>query len=116
MPIPNAATASIWSLEFRRGSTRQRLASGMSHGGKPVEVGPIESLPVQRGDLVSLLIGPRDGNHSCDLTDVEFILISQAETLRNGISQRTFREHARPRIRMPIASATTACGISIPNR
>ena len=39
--------------------------------GNEVKVGPIENLAVQPGDLVSLPIGPRDGNHSCDLTAVE---------------------------------------------
>src|SRR4051812_17657469 len=31
---------------------------------------------VQKGDLVSVLVDARDGNHSCDLTDVEFKLTS----------------------------------------
>ena len=30
--------------------------------------------PCSRGDLVSLLIGPRDGNHACDLTAVDLTL------------------------------------------
>ncbi len=42
----------------------------------PATIGPIEALAVQPGDLVSLLIGPRDGNHACDLTDVELVLTS----------------------------------------
>ena len=59
-----------WAVELRRGSTRQRLASGNAQGPKEVKVGPFENLAVQPGDLVSLVIGPRDGNHSCDLTAV----------------------------------------------
>ena len=37
---------------------------------------PVRStdLAVQPGDLVSLLIGPRDGNHACDLTAVDLTL------------------------------------------
>ena len=34
---------------------------------------------MQTGDLVSLIIGPRDGNHSCDLTDIELVLKSAGE-------------------------------------
>jgi len=68
---PECGNGVTWSLELRRGATRQKLASGIAHGGKPVPFGPIDKLAVRQGDLISLLIGPRDGNHSCDLTDLE---------------------------------------------
>ncbi len=71
---PECGNGVAWSLELRRGKTRQRLATGTSAGSKAVPVGPVEQLAVQTGDLVSLLIGPRDGNHACDLSDVEFTL------------------------------------------
>ncbi len=74
---PECGNGVTWSLELRRGATRQRLASGVSQGAQPVKVGPIDDISVQRDDLVSLLIGPRDGNHSCDLTDVELIITSR---------------------------------------
>src|SRR3990172_7149735 len=70
---PECGNGVAWSLELRRGSTRQRLATGTAQGGKAMKVGPVERLAVQPGDYVSLLIGPRDGNHACDLTDVEFV-------------------------------------------
>lgn len=76
---PECGNGVTWSLELRRGKTRQRLASGISHGGSPVTVGPFENVAVQQGDLISLLIGPRDGNHSCDLTDIELNLTSSGE-------------------------------------
>ena len=60
-----------WSLELRRGGTRQRLAAGIAQGPKEVKVPPVENLAVQPGDLLSVLIGPRDGNHSCDMTAVD---------------------------------------------
>ena len=60
-----------WSLELRRGSTRRRLAAGIAQGSKEQKVGPIEGLAIQAGDLVSLAIGPRDGNHACDLTAID---------------------------------------------
>jgi hypothetical protein len=73
---PECGNGVAWSLELRRGGTRQRLAAGTAAGPKTVDVGPIEQVAVQPGDLVSLLVGPRDGNHACDLTDVEFVLSS----------------------------------------
>src|SRR5262249_249381 len=71
---PECGNGITWSLELRRGGTRQRLAAGVAQGSKEVVVGPIDNLRVQQGDLVSLLIGPRDGNHACDLTALELKL------------------------------------------
>ena len=59
-----------WALEVRRGGDRRRLAEGVVDSGKAAKVGPFADLDVRPGDLVSLLIGPRDGNHGCDLTEV----------------------------------------------
>ncbi len=71
---PGCGNGVTWALELRRGSTRQRLASGLAQAGKKGVAGPLENVTVQTGDLVSLVIGPRDGNHSCDLTDLELKL------------------------------------------
>lgn len=76
---PECGNGVTWSLELRRGSKRQRLANGIAHGAKGVKPAPIESLPVQPGDVVSLLVGPRDANHSCDLTAVDLTLTSLGE-------------------------------------
>lgn len=73
---PECGNGVTWWLELRRGSTRRRLAAGTAQGAKEFAVGPIEKLLVQKGDLVSLVIGPRDGNHSCDLTAVDLKLTS----------------------------------------
>src|SRR5690606_8705476 len=79
---PECGNGVSWSLELRRGAIRQRLATGVAQGGGAVPIGPLEPLAVQPGDLVSLLIGPRDSNHSCDLTDVELVLQSDGEEPR----------------------------------
>lgn len=71
---PECGNGITWTLELRRGNSRQRLASGNSQGATPMTVGPIEDLGVRPGDVVSLSIGPRDGNHSCDLTAVDLSL------------------------------------------
>ena len=66
---PECGNGVDWWLELRRGATRQRLADGFAQGGHDWRrSGPIDGIAVQPGDLVSLLVGPRDGNHSCDLT------------------------------------------------
>ena len=76
---PECGNGVTWSLELRRGSKRQRLANGIAQGAKEVKPAPIENLAVQPGDVVSLLIGPRDANHSCDLTAVDLTLTSVGE-------------------------------------
>ena len=76
---PECGNGVAWALELRHANTRQRLATGMAQGSKPVVAGPIEKIAVQPGDLVSLVIGPRDGNHSCDLTDLELDIATVGE-------------------------------------
>ncbi len=71
---PECGNGVTWSLELRRGAVRQKLAAGVAQGGTVVTVGPVSDVAVQPGDLISILIGPRDGNHSCDLTAVDLTL------------------------------------------
>ena len=71
---PECGNGVAWTLELRRGNTRQRLATGTSQGAKVIDVGPIENVSTKPGDLVALVIAPRDGNHSCDLTAVDLTL------------------------------------------
>ena len=71
---PECGNGVTWSLQVRRGATRQVLASGVAQGAKGVEVGPFASVPVRPGDLVSVVIGPRDGNHACDFTAIDLTL------------------------------------------
>lgn len=68
-----------WLMELRRGHTRQRLASGTAGGPEKHQFGPFENLVVQQGDLLSLIIGPRDGEHSCDMTAIELSVSSASD-------------------------------------
>ncbi|MBI3415897.1 MAG: DUF1592 domain-containing protein [Verrucomicrobia bacterium] len=77
---PECGNGVEWFLELRRGNSRQRLAAGTSQGSKEVKFGPFENLAVQPGDVMSLVIGPRDGNHSCDLTAVDLNLSDGTRT------------------------------------
>ncbi len=65
-----------WALEARRGTQRQRLASGVAGGLAPadgaiVRAAPAGDLRVRPGDVVALSIGARDGDHVCDTTAVD---------------------------------------------
>lgn len=76
---PECGNGITWSLALRRGTTRQQLAAGAAQGAAEVKVGPFDRLAVHVGDVLSLSIGARDGNHSCDLTQVGLQITSQAE-------------------------------------
>jgi uncharacterized protein DUF1592/uncharacterized protein DUF1588/uncharacterized protein DUF1587/uncharacterized protein DUF1585/uncharacterized protein DUF1595 len=65
-----------WALELRRGTVRRRLASGATRTSNMPNSDPPEKLTVHAGDLVSLLVSSREGNHSCDLTDVSLKFVS----------------------------------------
>ena len=59
-----------WTLEVRRGQASEVLANGISEGAKVLAFGPSENVRLESGQAFALIIGPRDGNHSCDLTAV----------------------------------------------
>lgn len=71
---PECGNGVAWALELRRGNTRQRLAVGNSERAKVIAIGPLEKIKVIEGDIVALVISPRDGDHSCDLTAVDLKL------------------------------------------
>ncbi|MES2573184.1 MAG: hypothetical protein V4710_24385, partial [Verrucomicrobiota bacterium] len=69
-----------WLLQVQRGTARQRLATGTTQGGNEIKAGPFHHVAVRPGDLVSLHIGPRGGDHSCDLTAVDLVLSNDEKT------------------------------------
>ena len=83
---PEAGNGFTWVLEVRRGRVRQRLASGVGdlghampdtgsgESGPGLTIGPLENIAVQPGDLVALLIGPRNGDSLGDLTELKLKL------------------------------------------
>ncbi len=68
-----------WFVEVRRGATRERIASGVAQGAKAAKIDPIEA-KVSEGDLISVIVGPRNGDHSCDLTAVGLTLTADGKT------------------------------------
>lgn len=70
-----------WIVELRRGTTRQRLAEGTAAAAEEMLFGPLENLAVRKGDVIALSVGPRDNNHSCDLTAVDLTITATAENI-----------------------------------
>ena len=48
---PECGNGITWSLQLRRGSTRQYLAQGEARGAIPAKIGPFDRVRVQQGDL-----------------------------------------------------------------
>lgn len=71
---PECGNGVIWSLEMRRGTSRETLASGLTKGGTLIHLGPFENVRICKGDAVAVVIAPRDGSHVCDLTAVNLSL------------------------------------------
>lgn len=67
---PDCGNGVSWALELRRGAARLVLGTGVTEGGKLVEPEAVKSQEVRVGDLICLVIGPRDGEHTCDLTEI----------------------------------------------
>lgn len=74
---PECGNGVAWALEVRRGNSVQRLVDGVSNGATPVKSANFE-VALRVGDVVALVIGPREGNHSCDLTTVDMTIRSDS--------------------------------------
>ncbi len=74
---PQCGNGVHWSLELRQGSQRRVLREGNIDRGGKTDIALISPITVQQGDLLSLVIGPRDGEYTCDLTQID---LNVAET------------------------------------
>lgn len=74
---PECGNGVTWSLEIRRGQSVQRLANGVTQGATPVKTAKFDA-SLRVGDVIALVIGPRDGNHSCDLTNIDLTIRSDS--------------------------------------
>ncbi len=88
---PECGNGVAWSLELRRGNTKQRLASGESQRATVIPVGPLESVAVRPGDVIALVISPKENNHSCDLTSIDL-------TLSDGTTEWNLWKEVSPEI------------------
>ncbi len=71
---PECGNGVTWALEIRRGHATEVLASGETTGAAVIPFGPFENVRIEAGQVVALVVGPREGDHSCDLTTVNLSL------------------------------------------
>ena len=74
---PACGNGVTWRLEHLRGRVRRRLAAGVAQGPAANDVALPAPLDVQLGDQVILTIGARDGDHSCDLTNINLTIANE---------------------------------------
>ncbi len=77
---PECGNGITWNVELRSGATNETLAKGVSERTKLLTFGPFENLPLDEGNVIALVVGPRDGNHACDLTTINLTITDGSKT------------------------------------
>ncbi len=70
-----------WNLEHVQGNSRRVLASGAATNADAQKIAPVAEVLVSKGDLISLSIGPRNGEHSCDTTAIDLTIQNNTTAL-----------------------------------
>jgi hypothetical protein len=77
---PECGNGITWNIELRSGASTETLAKGLSERAKILPFGPFKNTSIEEGNVVAIVIGPRDGNHSCDLTAVNLTITDGTTT------------------------------------
>jgi hypothetical protein len=75
---PACGNGVSWSFELRRPGETRVLQSGTLDRSGSASIDPLPNFAIEQGDLVSLVIGSRDGNHACDLTEIDLTVTEEA--------------------------------------
>ncbi|WP_428303601.1 DUF1592 domain-containing protein [Lacipirellula sp.] len=94
---PGCGNGIDWTLELRRGKTKQILSSGISNGDQLADLSYLAGLQLRKGDAIVLAVGPRDGEFTCDSTEVHFTIESggQRWNLTDEIQADVLKENPR---------------------
>lgn len=75
---PGCGNGVAWWLEHRRGDQATLLDAGALDPGQ--ETRPAgKTLKVEKGDLLVLAVDARDGDHTCDLTEIRFTVAQEGK-------------------------------------
>lgn len=77
---PECGNGITWALEVRRGNATERLAEGVLDRTQGTAIGPIENVRLSVDHAIALVIGPRDNDHTCDMTAIELTLSDGKQT------------------------------------
>jgi hypothetical protein len=87
---PGCSNGVSWSIELRRGTMRQQLAAGVAMQTPSENPTRVEAVAVRKGDVVSLLVGPHEGNHTCDLTAIDLKLMTASGEVSGAPAEKTW--------------------------
>lgn len=66
-----------WLVEHSHQGSRRILASGSATNAEAQRFASTADISIQKGDVISLIVGPRNGEHSCDLTAIDISIRSK---------------------------------------
>jgi hypothetical protein len=75
---PACGNGVAWWLEHRRGGLAAMLGEGLIDLGKEAKPPP-RTVTVAKGDLLVLVVDARDGDHTCDLTEIALTVTESAK-------------------------------------
>ena len=71
----------VWWVERRHGGEARKLGKGtLGIGAKNAST--FDGIVVEKGDVILAAIGPRDHDHTCDLTEVELTIVEAGDKSR----------------------------------
>ena len=70
---PECGNGVEWVIQHRSGNKMGNLWQGEFETGASATM-TAKTIPVREGELVSFILGPRQGNHSCDLTEINLVI------------------------------------------
>lgn len=68
-------------LQYRTSLGATNLWAGTFSDGQTAKMNP-RTVWMNEGELLSLMVGPREGNHGCDLTSIDLTITAMNETQR----------------------------------
>ncbi len=78
---PECGNGQEWMVQHRTTDSIGNLAAGDFRTGGSAEF-PGKAVSVHQGELISLIIGPKDASHACDLTEVNLVITEQQREKR----------------------------------
>ena len=81
----NCGNGVSWRVELLTESGIAKLAEGTIDNGGEQHFQPADEFHVHQGDIVSLIVNPRDGDHACDTTHVALTLTEVASEATSEI-------------------------------
>jgi hypothetical protein len=75
----------VWKIEHRSRLGTSLVAQGVINNGGREEWSSVQPLKLAVGDVVALMVLPRDKNHSCDMTHVELEVLEVAGEQRKWV-------------------------------